>query len=428
MSDGALLISEMMRPEAEYAVKEALEHFYRSEKIAGIWPGAISDGPQGRLPLNEVEFIVLPLDRIGAPAGASGASVFVAYYSHIRGTQAASQPLVVKIGTSQKLREEKDGADKWRPKLSDWQARKFAFPLYLEDVDAKHSILLAPFQSLSELSKGGCRNEIEVRDLWHLLDDKMELATTNSVEWDKISDLVSQALEAIQPAHRSGLAQTETGNINCSEQYLKYLRRTTQCEVGGAKYILDSIFGTLPTTKVFGAEWPNPNLVVSRIIEQKIKFNGYIGAIHGDLHPKNIVMDGEGNVQIIDFGWAKLHGHVIIDYVMLDLNLRGVTLPSQISENGILQFANFLRQEDNLDDLPKFVRDRARIIKDVIWKKVRERAILNDWEHEYLIPLFLVGYGLLVHLDKARNQPALVATVLQLAKELDEIIPQDSAS
>ena len=72
MTKHAHLISDMLEPSAEAALRDALERFYRSDKISDIWPGAVK-GPRGRrLPLRDVEIVVLPLDRIGAPAGASG--------------------------------------------------------------------------------------------------------------------------------------------------------------------------------------------------------------------------------------------------------------------------------------------------------------------------------------------------------------------
>ena len=72
-----------------------------------------------------------------------------------------------------------------------------------------------------------------------------------------------------------------------------------------------------------------------------MRFTGILGAVHGDLHPKNIVLGNYGNVQIIDFGWAGVDPHVVVDYALLDINIRGTTLPSQISEHSILDLGGF---------------------------------------------------------------------------------------
>jgi serine/threonine protein kinase len=150
------------------------------------------------------------------------------------------------------------------------------------------------------------------------------------------------------------------------------------------------------------------------------QFEGMIGAVHGDLHPKNIVLDDDENARIIDFGWAQRESHVVLDYLLLDHNLRATTLPSQLGQSDVLRFAAFLRPSQDPTSLPSIVRSRASIIKEEIWR--RALSAVHDWDREYLIPLLLVGYGLLVHLDQARNQPALVATVLTLARELEGVV------
>jgi hypothetical protein len=45
----------------------------------------------------------------------------------------------------------------------------------------------------------------------------------------------------------------------------------------------------------------------------------------------------------------------------------------------------------------------------------------NGWYEEYLVPFFLVAYGLLVHLESARNQRALLATVLASAQRIQQV-------
>ena len=62
---------------------------------------------------------------------------------------------------------------------------------------------------------------------------------------------------------------------------------------------------------------------------------------------------------------------------------------------------------------------RVDLIQEAIWDRVEERAVVRDWLAEYVIPFFIVAYGLLVHLDRARNQMALVATVLAAAEYID---------
>ena len=416
------LVPDMMEPAAAVALQSALERLYQSEHLKEVWPSALeSTSASGRIPLDQVEIVVLPLDRIGAPLGASGANVYVAYFAHAVGEaerRTTSQPLVVKIGELDKLRAEKDGAGKW-PQLPGQARSKFAFPLQLDETDPKRAVLVAPFQSLSEVQPDGSRNKVEVRDLWRLLDHKDEPNPTHTTDWNKIGRLIAEALDSVEPSHRAGRGLPKAEVTTYAEQYERYLRKTTSDK---AKHLPQLLFGKGARTRAFGREWPNPTGVVSRIIRHRMSFSGILGAVHGDLHPKNIVLTRYDGVQIIDFGWATTLRHVVVDYVLLDLNLRGTTLPSQINEDAILSLSRFLEPHNDLDALPTPVRARAEVIRNVIWKKADERAIERDWTEEYLIPLLLVGYGLLVHLDSARNQPALIATVLQLSELLEQTV------
>ncbi|ATB27699.1 hypothetical protein MEBOL_001143 [Melittangium boletus DSM 14713] len=345
----------------------------------------------------------------------------MAYFAHAvdeSKRRTASQPLVVKIGASNKLRAEKDGAEKW-PRLTGQERSKFAFPLQLDETDPERAVLVAPFQSLSEMQPDGSRHKVEVRDLWRLLENKNEPNPAHTTDWNKIRRLIAEALDSVEPSHRAGRARPKAETTTYADQYEWYLRETTNDK---AKHLPRLLFGTEARTRVFGREWPNPTEVVRRIIRHGMSFSGILGAVHGDLHPKNIVLTGYDGVQIIDFGWATNPRHVVVDYVLLDLNLRGTTLPSQIDEGAILSLASFLNLHDDLDALPTPVRARAEVIRNVIWEKAKKRAIEKDWTAEYLVPLLLVGYGLLVHLDSARNQPALIATVLQLSELLEPTV------
>ncbi|NVJ09746.1 hypothetical protein HUW63_31555 [Myxococcus sp. AM001] len=415
--------SEMMENTAAEALHSALERLYQGDHLKEVWPSAlVPTGASDRIPLEEVEIVILPLDRIGAPPGASGASVYVAYFVHYvvdeERRRMASPPLVVKIGAVDKLRREKEGAGKW-PRLHDQARSKFAFPLQLDDTDPKRAVLIAPFQSLSETHADGSRNKVEVRDLWRLLENKDDPNPTSKTDWKKIERLVAETLDSVVHSHRDGRARPKAEATTYAEQYEWYLRETIN---GKAKHLPQLLFGTEARTSALGHEWPNPTEVVRCIIEKRMSLWGILGAVHGDLHPKNIVLTGYEAVQIIDFGWATSPRHVVVDYVLLDLNLRGTTLPSQIDEGAILSLAGFLKPDDDIDALPMPVRARAGVIRNVIWEKAKERAIAKHWTEEYLIPLLLVGYGLLVHLDSARNQSALVATVLQLSKLLEPTV------
>ena len=417
MTAFAAFVPELMEDPQRRALMAALGHLLGDSAIGDVWPAAFDEILSGRpIPANEIEIIVLPLDRIGAPAGASGARVFIAYYSHIplAGAQlVASPPMVVKIGSADSLRAEKAGADGW-PHLSQQEAARFARPIYLNETDPDWAVLIAPFHSLFETGETGVRNIVKLADLWQLLDNKNELLSLDTEHWQRVQRCVEQALDAVQSPHRASLAKPKRETHAYGSAYAWYLRSTTG--PGRLCHIPKLIFGSEPTVTMFGQTWVNPVPVVEDLVATK-HFEGCFGAIHGDLHPKNIVLNHEHAARIIDFGWARRDAHIVQDYLLLDLNLRGVTLPSQMGESDILAIASFLEPSQAVDALPLSVRPRAKIIRDVIWRRAQQRAVV-DWNIEYLTPFLLVSYGLLVHLDSARNQPALVATILSATRAL----------
>ena len=103
----------------------------------------------------------------------------------------------------------------------------------------------------------------------------------------------------------------------------------------------------------------------------------------------------------------------------MDINLRSITLPSHVQEREILKMARFLTRDRKPTAMQPFLQRRVDLIQEAIWERVKQQGIVRNWLAEYVIPLFIMAYGLLVHLDKARNQMALVATVLAAAEYID---------
>lgn len=425
-ASGIRLTPDLMDEAHRQAVAQAAEELIRNKKLLPeIWPGAHDARDRKGIPLDlgEVELVVLHLDRIGAPKGASGAQVFAAYFAHQPPPPAESgflpsPPLIMKLGDPDELmRGEYQFIEKWPTLTGDVRAR-LALPMHLSQVGSL-GVLWSPFRSDYRVDQSGKGQRLGLADLWTLLNSPGELENPSSFDAGRIGRLVGDALHIMAALHRANRARYGREEAKYGELYKWYLRDTTT-DGHRRQILLDSLFGDGATTRRFGQDWPNPRKLIAKIVDEQRAFRGILGPGHGDLHPKNIVLGLGDSVHIIDFGWARERLHVVVDYVLLDINLRSITLPSQMLETDILRLAAYLTLEEDAERLPDSVRGRARVIRDAIWDRaVNVEKVVQDWRAEYLIPYFIVAYGLLVYLDAARNQEALIATVLAAAKEIE---------
>jgi hypothetical protein len=426
-SSGATYLPDLMNKKHEKAIMGALQRLYADrDYLKHLWPAAydISRRTSKDIPLDEVDVVVLPLDRVGAPAGASGASVFVVYFTQRSCASIhqilASPPLVVKTGVFGKLEAEMLFSEGW-PTLREDVKSRFAIPIALDAGDKDIAVLVAPFRSSFTPESDGKRLGVVLKDLWGLLHHQDEVRSLGLPDSQSIARIVGNTLDAMDQVHRDNMAVYSRKSRTYEEAYKWYLRNTVANVDDGAgaphrSHFPQQLFGDQPTVNRFGQDWPNPSCIAQELMERR--FEGVFGPVHGDLHPKNIVIGNDGAVQIIDFGWARADVHVVVDYLLLDINLRGTTLPSQVNEADIVEFAKFLTPNRNPDDLHQLLQPRAKIIKEEIW--TRSSKVIENWEDEYIIPFFLVAYGLLVYLDAARNQPSLVASVLAAGQSIRE--------
>ena len=398
-----------------------------SKMLDRVWPQASAQGKS--FDPTDVEVVVVPLQRLGAPNGMSGAEVFVIYMRSARqetGSLPPSRALVVKLQKQvQKLADEKAAADAW----PDTHKEQFARPIHLYSVRG-YNVLVAPFQASVSAMPDEHRLKFQhILDLYQRIlarDAGKNLPLNNNVE-KCVEKCVEEVLGLVSEVHLQGWKGPENGQreLRYSEEYDWYLRGTTKQNSKPMKALFD-LFGNEEMVTFFGSAWPNPIKLVERILTDHDKFKGSYGPVHGDLHPKNIVFDNADNANIIDFGWATNGRHVVVDYLLLDINLRAITLASQIPEIQLLNAARCLAPEDHPPDLEdERLKWRLKAVREVIWQTVKEKnAVSSDanaeWLKEYLIPYFLVVYGLLVYLDSAQNQRALLACVLAAAERIQE--------
>jgi hypothetical protein len=354
--------------------------------------------------------VLVPLERLGAAQGFSGASVLIGYFMDDSRTYLPSKPLVIKLDRFEKLENELANSRSW-PRHPFEDNSRFAHPFWLQAMRPKAgsaAVLVAPFASEGALNLEQAGWRLRLNDLWQLLTANTEPSAT------RINRHLSDLYELMYQVHRDGHVKCGTREVTYREEYGKYLRGLDD----PVAPIPRALFGNESLTRLFGEEWPNPGAVVRRVLDLP-EFSACCGPVHGDLHPKNVVVDRNLRVNVIDYGWASRSGHIIKDYVLMEANLRAVTLSSHADFGLVRALADCITPS-----IPEILATgpvgfREATIRSCLWKQVLQNRLVSDWEREYVIPLFLVTYGLLKHMDDARNQISLLLTVLSLARHVD---------
>lgn len=383
---------------------------------AEIWPstaaGDLEDPNAFQVvPGLQPRLVLVPLERLGAVQGASGASVLIGYFMDDSKTYLPSKPLVIKLGRRNKLENELANSRSW-PRHPFENNSRFAHPFWLETVRQNTdstAVLVAPFASEGALSMQQAGWHLRLNDLWQLLTANTEPRAA------KVNRHLGDLYDLMYQVHRDGHLRCSTQLVTYRQEYRKYLRGLED----PAAAIPGALFGHESVTRLFGEEWPNPGVVIRKILDLP-EFSACCGPVHGDLHPKNVVIDRNLRVNVIDYGWASRSGHIIKDYVLMEANLRAITLSSHADFGLVRALADSLTPSipEVLATGPIGVREA--IIRSVLWKQILQHRLVIDWDREYLIPLLLVTYGLLKHMDDARNQISLLLTVLSLARHVDQ--------
>jgi hypothetical protein len=385
-----------------------------------IWPVALgaTETPNLRL---------LPLSRLGAAEGFSGNRVLIGYFT--LGGMMPSRPMVVKIseaGKVENIAKEYNSAIAVR-KYALYNPGEFALPLFCHLVD-NFGILWSPFSSnlpiLQSHEHSPSRLNLGIEDLW------IHLRAQAGAPYPPVKDIdgnlrtidfvetINAVYDLLKPLHsRGGITTTIARSL--VDEYDWYLRDFEAwcgelCRIWGPK--------VQRNIEVDGRARVNPLWVMERIRELP-PVNLRLGAVQGDMHPRNVVISARRSPHIIDFGWAADDSHAIKDFVLFECNLRFMVMQPLLSKRSVEAFASFITPDD---PKPDFTDDGYCKRRFEMLLALRERACdyvddatnLRRWHEQYTIPLFLVALGLQKFLREADCQMAALATVLALAERI----------
>jgi hypothetical protein len=138
--------------------------------------------------------------------------------------------------------------------------------------------------------------------------------------------------------------------------------------------------------------------------------------------PYNIILKDTGPPTLIDFGWAQDKAHVAKDFVLLECNLRFLTLQTEVRPEEVESFSGWIAWDAAPPSgLGTYIQGRVGLIQRLRKKAAEVFPAGTDWNREYVAPLFVVAVGLLRFAPQLGNQQAAVRLVLSAAGYLTRV-------
>lgn len=365
----------------------------------------------------EITLTLWPLSRIGQMEGKSGSLVLIAYFSTASLKDHHSRPLVVKTldrAKSQKLGEEHNNALSIKPFAYD-RKDDFAIPIFFEADRCGFQILW----SICSVSAPVTKETVTGQVVPKIAIDDLRTPLRKGSD-DRVSKVVTSTFQLLRNFHlRAGLAFRESVDIKI--EYEPYLRNiwTSSGSSWGKNW--EGVWGARTDKQVpnSGTAKINPLWILDRVLD--MKFELFLGAIHGDLHPGNVILRDEESPAIIDFGWACDRAHIAKDFVLLECNLRFLTLRAELRSEEVQTFSGWIGWKKPIPDgLSRYLKARASLISKLRDKASEVFPVATDWDREYVIPLFIVAMGLLRFAPQLGNQQAAIHFVECAANYLAE--------
>ena len=408
-------------------------------RIEDFWPGLNVD----HINRSNIHLVFLPLDRVGSEPGFSGTRVLICYFKYIKNKiNINSHSLVVKIREFDKeknkcwLENEKQRADGiYKYVTHESEKDNFAWPFHCDKADSgkDHGILWSFFYSSSkpqnilnpdqpfltqkglysvlaesaEINKG--KTPRELREYHSALD-------INLYKCRKTLELVFKYLE---PLHWHEKKQFISGeDKSFVHVYRDYLRGFKAKGKWGD--VWREIWGDKKWRKNCGKEKKYNPVYILKLIESYRK-KICVGAIHGDLHPRNIVYDHKDSPRIIDFGWAAQETHIAKDFALMECNLRFMVLRPDIPNKLLKRLTDWIPFSGRFKTTKNvYVNHRAELINYL--HEIAKSRFPSDtnWDTEYVVPMFLIALGLLRPkvLLNCHNRVAAIETIQTLADYL----------
>lgn len=389
------LINQLFLPKETHRSTEGFQE--------AIWPELGQPEFQSEM-VKKITLTLWPLSRIGQMEGRSGSQVLIAYFSASNLSDCHSRPLIIKTldkRKSDKLGIEYNNALSVECFVND-RKDGFAMPIFFEPDQVGYQILWSICSVSSPI-----KTEQGSGELVFFVDDLRTPLKRGS--HSRAGKVISAALELLSSFHRRAGSETAS-SLEIKQEYKVYLREMwpEDSSKWGEKW--EAVWASreeqyLPNDRTKY----NPLWIIDKLLDMKIDM--HLGAIHGDLHPGNIILGEKDAPTIIDFGWACDKSHIAKDFVLLECNLRFLTLQTELPEQEIEAFAKWIGWNASQPSVGKYLNARMKLIQDVRNKAAAVFPQGTDWDREYIAPLLLVAVGLLRFAPQLGNQLAAIRFV-----------------
>jgi len=356
---------------------------------------------------------LITLNRLGGEPGYSGSQFFVAALHGTNGSggKLVSLPLLLKLvendeAIAEKLKDELHRYESVRHSLP---SRAHARPLSTypaADTASKTRLLWSYF--VDERTASGLP-PAPPKELRHVLEQH---------RWNAAADSLRAAYRILATAHQGRKAK-----ICYYKHYSPYLRLRK-----GWLPRLRRVVGDKPTIVAMGTKVSNPLVMLDYIARRPSLTNGlaHVSAVHGDLHPKNILVDDVFNACLIDFGWANGRFHTIVDFAFMEASIKFFRLPWHASRADIIAFERGLADSYGAT---AGLRDRRLQGAHLLISTIRKMAVpyldqtQPDWfVRQYLLPVFFVTVGLFPYAASVVNLEHLLLSSGLLAARIEAIL------
>jgi hypothetical protein len=393
-----------------------------------VWPALGHGAKSATIAPNDPGLALIPLDRLGAPPGHAGSHVLIGYFFD-RGNPDlyCSQPLVLKTlkisgAPRDKLLEEANNARSLRPYTA-YYKDAYAIPIHFDEADGTcdFSVLWSPLKTYGRPihSRDSLTASMKARAFLELL---------RRPSPDEARDHLKRTFDLLLPLHRrcgtSGIA-----TIDLLKEYRYYLRDMDQPTPMTQRWHRTWNPPHEMRCGDFGREWINPFWVTEELRRLAKTTPACLGAVHGDIHPRNIMLSEDGGPCIIDFGWADDNAHIAKDFGLMESNLWFMTLRPDVGFDDLQRLHAFVHFGGAGATLGNDYLDGRVSLIHCIRESAKTHFVgTPDWDVEYLVPLFLIAFGLLSLAEFSDNVTAARLFVLNLGYHVaSQILPHLAA-